>query len=160
MTTIQRRHAMKPARNGKGFTLATWCLLILALGIGNAAPSSAIPFKIRITADNFYAVYTGTMSAVTAMHFNGAWPTVMAPPTITPVPTDNFLYVVAWDDAYSLQGLVATITAGAGYVTTGSGLWTVCATNTPVNAPPTPANLTAKIVTCNQSSGGWRPTSN
>jgi hypothetical protein len=145
---LQRRTVMR-----KGFLLALWTVL----GIGAAVPSSAIPFTIKITADNFYGVYTGTASGVTTLHFSGAWSTVTTQ-TVTPATTDNYLYVVAWDDNYSLQGLVATVSAGSGYVTTGSGLWTVCPTSTSVTTFPTPASLSSKIAACNNS-GGWASTS-
>lgn len=146
-----------PRSRWNRFVPATWSLLLVLLWIGGAAPSSAIPFTIKITADNNYAVYTGTVNAVTALHLAGSWSTVKSQ-AITPVATNNVLYVVAWDDGQVYQGLLATVSAGTGTVNTGSSLWTVCAANTPVSVAPTPANLTVKIAACNKT-GGWRPTS-
>jgi hypothetical protein len=128
----------------------------VGLGLGSAASSPAQ--TVKITADNNYAVYTGTASTVTPQ-FTGLWTQGIKTANITPGVGENFLYIAAWDDGNTFQGLLATVSAGIGYVTTGSNLWRVCATNTPVTTAPTPANLAARIVACNKSSG-WRPTSN
>ncbi len=118
---------------------------------------------MRVTADNFYAVYTGTSSAATTLHFFGAWPQVIAPVSITPAAGNDFVYVVAWDDGRVFQGLLATVAVGAGFAPTGSPLWTVCATNRSLAsnaaASPTPAVLTQAIGVCNNESS-WHATSN
>jgi hypothetical protein len=136
---------------------------LFLLGLAVAAQLSAQPFTVRITADNYYAVYTGTSTAATTRHFTGAWPSVMTPAPITPPAGSNVLYVVAWDDGQALQGLLATVGVGGGFVTTGSPLWKVCATHTLPSSgtasSPTPASLTQTIAACNQGNS-WHATSN
>lgn len=132
----------------------------LLLGLAAVSCLSGQPVTMNITADNFYAVYSGNVNAAIVKHFTGAWPTV----TSGPVPAvGGYVYVVAWDDGSVNEGLLATIAVGNGYVTTSSPLWQVCATNNKLTggaaSAPTVAALTASIVVCNNSNG-WRATSN
>lgn len=113
---------------------------------------------VRITADNFYGVYTGSSSSANTMHFSGALPTVTPGPI---VPNGSFLYVVVWDDGSVFQGFLGSVAVGPGLVTTGSPLWTVCATNQPLanaaNAAPSTTALTLRIATCNNNSAWHAP---
>ncbi len=141
----------------------TRILLLVILGVSNTAHLAAQPVTVKITADNFFAVYTGTAATAGTQHFTGSWPSLMTPAPITPAAGNNFLYVAAWDDGSVFQGLLATVAVGAGFVPTGSPLWAVCATNKPLAsntaAAPAPGALTAAIAACN-SANSWRPTSN
>jgi len=125
-------------------------LVLLLVAIPAAAQVS-----VKMTADNYFAVYTGSPTAATTLHFTGAWPAVSTPPPFTAAP---ILYVVAWDDGSTYQGLLGSVTNGSGYVTTGSPLWQVCAANqllpSSASGAPTTAALSAKIAACN-SSNGW-----
>lgn len=135
---------------------------IFLLGLLIATHLSAQPFTIKIVADNYFAVYTGTATAAAAKHVQGGWPTPQTPATITPAGSNNILYVAASDDGSTYQGLLATVQVGNGLVPTGSPLWQVCATGKPFNsvaAAPTPASLTQEVVKCN-ANNSWHVTSN
>lgn len=132
--------------------LKTLVLLLVAI-------PAAAQVSVKMTADNYFAVYTGTPTAATTMQFSGAWPAISQPP---PFPAASTLYVAAWDDGSVYQGLLGSVANGTGFVTTGSSLWQVCKANQTLPAgaggAPNVTALTAAIVACN-SSGGWHATS-
>lgn len=132
-----------------------WIVAALASVLCAASPAFAFTANVRMTADNFFAGYSGTPNAAVTQHFAGAWSAVTQTTVNTPNP---YLYVVAWDDGATYQGLLGTVQVGSGFVATGSPLWEVCAANQllsgTASAAPNTAALTAKIVACN-SGGGW-----
>jgi hypothetical protein len=113
---------------------------------------------VRMTADNFYAGYTGNFNGASLMRFSGAWPGVASPAPFTITASETYLYIAAWDDGSTGEGLLGSVAIGAGLVPTGSELWRVCATGQPLGKAasnaPTAAALTTRIGICN-SSNGW-----
>lgn len=120
-----------------------------------AAIPAAAQVSVKMTADNYFAVYTGTPTAATVMQAGGAWPAVLQH---GPFAAAQVLYVAAWDDGSVYQGLLGSVTNGTGFVTTGSPLWQVCKANQTLPAgiggAPNLTALSAAIVTCN-STNGW-----
>jgi hypothetical protein len=118
--------------------------------------TASAQITVRMVADNFFAGYTGTATSATTQHFSGAWPTPFTGASFNPA--GPYLYVAAWDDGKSLQGLLGDVKRGSGVAPTGSPLWEVCATNQPLTssagAAPSPAALTTQIVACN-SGNRW-----
>jgi hypothetical protein len=121
--------------------------------------SAHAQYSVRMTADNYFAGYTGSGTAVTTKHFTGSWSAGVYAGTFNSAAT--YLYIVAWDDGGVLQGLIGSIASGNGIVPTGSPFWTVCATNQPlsntVNAAPTAAALSTQIAACN-AGNRWHAT--
>ena len=138
-----------------------WSRLVAAAWVALLVTGStfAQTITVRMVADNYFAGYTGTATAATTMNFNGAWPTPAAPAPFQAA--GPFLFVVAWDDGSSLQGLLGSVASGSGIVPTGSSLWTVCATGqllpSAITAAPTAAALTSRIVACN-TANAWQAT--
>lgn len=134
--------------------LAAFCAAVVVGGSVHAQ------YTVRMTADNYFAGYTGTSSAATVQQFSGAWSSGVYSGQF--VSTATHLYVVAWDDGGVYQGLIGSLTSGNGIVPTGSPLWSVCATNQTLSntatAAPTATSLSAQIAACN-ANNRWHPTS-
>ncbi|HEX8154560.1 MAG TPA: hypothetical protein VF698_15605, partial [Thermoanaerobaculia bacterium] len=128
--------------------LAVLVLLVVAI-------PAAGQVTVKMTADNYFAFYSGTPTAATTMHFAGAWPGISAPAPFAAAP---MLYVAAWDDGKVYQGLLGSVAFGTGFVTTGSPLWQVCKANQSLPAgtggAPNLTAMSAAIVACN-SSNSW-----
>ena len=83
-------------------------------------------------------------------------------------PPGAYLYLIAWADFSTTQGVIATFTRedGGSVVATGAGAWQACATglaydtsNAATSAGPSQAIVNAQITVCNAGSGDPSTTS-
>ena len=141
---------------------------LVALGALFCAPSAlAWDVSVQLTADNAYAIYTGTSTEAIALHANEsnalAQDIVNAESYNFNMATGDVVYVVAYSDDQTSQGLLAEFNIDGIILTTSNTDWEVMATGIdldPGNAPPTLDQLTTQIGLANAGnvpSGGWVP---
>ena len=133
--------------------------------LGAALPSAAATVDVTLTADNAYALYTGTYANISAYHGFAENPSasdIASPETYTfTMSSGDSIYVVAYSDDFVAQGLLAEFDVDGTVLTTGSSRWEVAATGIdldPGDTPPTLAELTAQVQLANAGSvpsGGW-----
>ncbi|HCH66796.1 MAG TPA: hypothetical protein DFR83_28595, partial [Deltaproteobacteria bacterium] len=134
-----------------------------SLALTNEA--AAVPVTVQLTADNAYAIYTGSGSTVTdhwATEFNSLAGQIATPETYSfTMNDDDVIYVVAWSDDATHQGLLAEFDIGGTIVTTSSTHWEVMATGIDLDVgdpAPTIDNLTTQVQLGDAgggASGGW-----
>ncbi|MFO0846129.1 MAG: PEP-CTERM sorting domain-containing protein [Gemmataceae bacterium] len=140
------------------------CLLAFCLAVWLASFSTAQAglFKVDVTCDNVYAIYTGTQTAATAfIATNNDWPG--AETYNFNLPGNSYIYVACYTDDAVAQGFLAQFTnLDTGYRFYSSDpQWQVTATgiNKGTNDPaPTLADLTTQIGLANAGSNpslGW-----
>ena len=125
----------------------------------------AVDVDVQVTADNAYAIYTGSSGVVTdywATEFNVTAGAIVAPETYSfTMNHGDTIYVVAWSDDATHQGLLAEFNIGGTVVTTASTRWEVMATGIDLDvgdAAPTIDELTTQVQIGNAgggASGGW-----
>jgi hypothetical protein len=125
-----------------------------------AAMAQNTSIQVTVTADNTYAIYTGTDTA--ANTFQGSdnhWE--QAETYNFNLPSDNFIYVVTYSDLQSVQGFLAQFTnqTNNSVFYSDDSQWQVTATGIgPNSQPPTLENLTDEIQKANagqNASLGW-----
>ena len=127
--------------------------------------AAAVPVTVQLTADNAYAIYTGNGTAVTdhwATEFNVMAGDIATPETYSFTMNDgDVIYVAAWSDDATHQGLLAEFDIGGTVVTTSSTHWEVMATGIDLDvgdAAPTIDELTTQVLLGDAgggASGGW-----
>ena len=140
-----------------------------ALISGVLASQSAFAWNVsvQLTADNVYAIYTGDATSATAYHGGDSNTDAQ---DIRDAESYNFtmnngdvIYVAAWSDDGTSQGLLAEFNIDGAILTTSHTDWEVMATGIDLDVAspePTLAELTAQIVLANAGnvpSGGWVP---
>ena len=133
-------------------------------------------YTVNVDADNDYALYTGTSTAATTFYGNqynslAGQLQVAQSYNVTLSGSNNYIYIAAWSDLATAQGLLADITStssgnlllGSGSI--GAGQWQVAATGKtiPANASPpdvyfSDPGLASAIAAANSAtdpSGGW-----
>lgn len=106
-------------------------------------------YTVTVDADNDYALYTGTSTAATTFYGNqynflAGQLQVAQSYNVTLSGANNYIYIAAWSDLATAQGLLADISStSSGNLLLGSGSiaagqWQVAATGKtiPANAPP------------------------
>jgi hypothetical protein len=138
-------------------------LILFAL----AVPASAVPINVAVTADNVFAIYTGSETAAeVSVAADNDW-TSTATFSFN-LPSDDYIYVAAWSDDLVAQAFLAQFTnTSTGYRFYSSDpQWQVTATGVDKDKigsdytedVPTLAELTAQILLANAGtnpSGGW-----
>ena len=125
----------------------------------------AVAVDVQLTADNAYAIYTGSGGTVTdhwATEFNVTAGEIIAPESYTFTMNEgDTIYVVAWSDDATHQGLLAEFDIGGTVVTTASTHWEVMATGIDLDVgdpAPTPDELTTQVQLGDAGGGasfGW-----
>lgn len=139
------------------------CLFLLITATARAQQT----FDVVMTADNAYAIYLGDAVSATSMEGSATNLTagqIWSPETYSLTAPDlSYIYIAAWSDDVTKQGLLAdfnNLTLG-GSVLSGDPQWDVTATGINlgnIDPPPTLPNLSAQIVLANAGSnpsGGW-----
>ena len=140
---------------------------VMLAGFWIAPSAFAWSVDVQLTADNVYAIYTGDTNSATAYH-GGASNTNAQ--DIRDAETYSFsmtngdvIYVAAWSDDGTSQGLLAEFNIDGTVLTTSNTDWEVMATGIDLDvasAEPTLAELTTQIGLANAGSvpsGGWVP---
>jgi hypothetical protein len=102
--------------------------------------------SIKVTADNSYAVYAGDGTAANGLGFVGTATATLASQIgnagsfNVDVGSCGYVYVVAWSDASTAQGLLASVSAGTNTILTGDPRWQVFATNTNLGTNGAPSS--------------------
>ncbi len=137
---------------------ATAVLTLAAVSSANADLVNAV-----VTADNHYAIYTGTDTSVTFVGRNemgaGGSPGTYnwSLPEEWSFTTGAFIYIVAWSDDAVAQGLLAQITGMSDTYHSGDARWEVFPTFVNLgdgDAAPSELQLTAFIADAN-GGGKW-----
>jgi hypothetical protein len=139
-------------------------LIVVTMAFVPAASASTI--DAAITADNHYGFYTGNASG-SVLHFYGAnesgsggspgtynW---SSPESYSVTTDDQVIYVAAWSDDSSAQGLLASFMIDGNPLLSGDASWQVFATYVNLNdgdPPPAIADLSTQIGLAN-SLAGW-----
>jgi hypothetical protein len=143
------------------------CLLGIALHLGLIAAAGAqAPLNVNITADNAYSFGFGSASGVTTL-FGGVenntagdiFNCSTGPERYPNVPyvAGGYLYIVAYSDKASTQGVLAQFVSGSKTVYTGTSAWEVYATGVnynPGSGGPTKAVINTQIGIANAGTGG------
>ena len=138
----------------------------LALGaVTLAGEAHAVEVSVQLTADNAYAIYTGSGGVVTdhwATEFNVTASQILAPESYSFTMNEgDTIYVVAWSDDATHQGLLAEFDIGGTVVTTASTHWEVMATGIDLDVydpAPTIDELTTQVQLGDAGGGaslGW-----
>lgn len=132
-------------------------------------------YTVNVDADNDYAVYTGTSTSATTFYGNQYNSTagqlqVAQSYNVTLTGSNNYIYIAAWSDLSTAQGLLVDIAATSGGLlldsgSIGAGQWQVAATGKTLPANATPPDvffsdpgLAGAIAAANSAtdpSGGW-----
>lgn len=149
------------------FVVLAISFLLNALA-GTALGQNKQTFNVVITIDNSYAIYYGPPTHAEELIANAAniyAEDVRNPETFTlTVPDITYIYIAAWSDYGTRQGVLAdfaNMTLGV-KVLSGDPIWQVAATGITLHylddEPPTVEELTAQIDLankCQNPSGGW-----
>ncbi|HZW06118.1 MAG TPA: PEP-CTERM sorting domain-containing protein [Phycisphaerales bacterium] len=128
-----------------------------------AAAANADIVSATVTADNHYALYTGTDDAVTFIGRNemgaGGTPGTYnwSQPETWSFTTGSYIYIAAWSDDAVAQGLLAQVTGLSDTYHSGDARWQVFPTFVNLgdgDAAPTGMQLTAYIADAN-SGNKW-----
>ena len=135
------------------------------LGLTGTADAGPVNVDVQVTADNAYAIYSGNETDI--YDFHGTAENHYAGDIATPE-TYNFtmndgdiIYIAAWSDNQTAQGLLAEFNIDGTILTTGNSQWEVMATGIDLgfgSPAPTMAELTTQINLANAGSvpsGGW-----
>ncbi len=143
-------------KGGVPLTLLAAALLL------SATPARAQPITAFVTADNAYEIYCRDANGATT-DLGGS--TAFGSTTqINSAETYNFncdgcVYIAAWSDDNTAQGLLAQIDSGGQTILSGDlGYWEVCATGIDLdhgNPAPSVADLDTQIATCDSGSS-WQ----
>ena len=152
--------------NARTSTIVAATALALAASAASAGIVPTNQFQATITADNHYALFTGTPLSLTAHGHNELGPggdpgpynwSVAENYTFT---TNGFIYIAAWSDDAVAQGVLARITRGGETFHSGDARWEVFTSgiDRDDNAPaPTIPEMSALIITATLTSA-WQPT--
>jgi hypothetical protein len=142
-------------------------ILLPAAFLGWTSPSNAGPVNVDVTltADNAYAIYSGNETSIYDFHgtaFNVSAGQISIPETYNfSVDDGDIIYVVAWSDDATAQGLLAEFNIDGTILTTANSQWEVMATGIDLDIfdpAPTMSELTTQINLANAGavpSGGW-----
>jgi hypothetical protein len=137
--------------------------------------AASAQYTVNIDADNDYALYTGNGTAATTFYGNqynslSSQLHVAQSYNVTLNATNNYIYIAAWSDLATAQGLLVDVNGSSGNLLLGSGSigagqWQVAATGKtlpPTASPPDvyfgDPGLASTIAAANNStdpSGGW-----
>lgn len=142
------------------------CLIAFALFAACTLPAGAGMITGRITADNHYALYTGSPDG-SVVHFWGAneagasgapgtynWSKAEYYNVNSP---DPYIYIAAWSDDRVAQGLLLDLFLDGNHVLSGDPLWQVWATGIDLDdgaPPPIVGTMMTQIGLANAS--GWQ----
>jgi len=163
----ERRHHRRSRRSPIGIVITAAALACLAPGLAHAV-------DVAITADNAYAFAYGTGAGILGPDLSPAvencsagaiWNCGPGPETYTNVSNaaGGYLYIIAYSDDATTQGVLGQFANGAAKTYTGIGGWEVYATGIDVDPTPitcagttTPslATINAQIGIANAGTGG------
>jgi len=135
------------------------------LGLAGTAHASPVNVDVQVTADNAYAIYTGNETDI--YEFHGTAENDLAAHIASPesysfsMDDGDIIYIAAWSDDATAQGLLAEFNIDGTILTTGNSQWEVMATGIdldPGDPAPTLSELTTAIGHANAGtvpSGGW-----
>ncbi|MFP6575656.1 MAG: hypothetical protein VB912_10920, partial [Pirellulaceae bacterium] len=154
----------------KKLTLWTVCLLSLfCFSTRNLRAQSVTIQKVIITADNAYVFGWGDEFVLSYLNGNIHNKTaaeifssgVPGPETYTNIQLNvpDYLYIAAWSDDKTTQGVLAQFTSNNNTVYTGVGDWRVFSTGIDKDDgsnPLTKADINAQIALANSTIGAWK----
>ncbi len=131
-------------------------------GVGDACDLCEMDVHGEVTADNFYAIYTGTDTSVTLIGGSDPGNGICQPESYSFTTTDRYLYIAAWSDDLVAQGLLHDLRMNGMSIFSGSAGWQVCPTGVNLNAvgeTPSTTDLLGSIQGCDNSNLWVTPTS-
>lgn len=142
-------------RKNRGFSFIVMLVVGLLIAISNVS-QAVVTVTGDVDVDNFQQVFTGD-TAGTSLTFIGG---VNNGPNLATnynfVTTDQHLYIAAWSDDGTQQGLLHDFAMNANPVWSGNPAWEVYATGLDLDGitGPSTAQLSAQIATANAATGG------
>ncbi len=138
------------------YIIAILALGALVLQLSSAKPVSAatVGIDVLITADNAYELCWGDVNTVNGCVGGNNVLSTVVNHTLFPLDSQTgYIYIAAWSDHATAQGLVARLTSTNGTVLlTGNSAFEVYATNALTSTPPitpTAAQMTGHVVSAN-----------
>ncbi len=149
--------------------------ILIAIAASYPAVASA-QYTVTVDADNDYALYSGNSTTATTFYGNqynylAGQLFVAQSYNVTLSPANNYIYIAAWSDLATAQGLLVDVSSaisgnlllGSGSI--GAGQWQVAATGMTIPASASPPDvyfgdpgLAGAIAAANSAtdpSGGW-----
>lgn len=125
--------------------------------------SSSMPYTLtgHFTCDNCYAVYTGTANEVTVKHkeeTNTLASQIWQGESVTfQVSDGDYLYLIAWSDDTTMQGLIGSFTVNGETIHTGDEGWEVLATGHNLDSHEYPDKNQINTFIANSTPPDWLP---
>ena len=137
----------------------------LLLGLSGQAEATPVNVDVTLTVDNVYAIYSGNETDIYDFHgsaTNTSALQISIPETYNfTVDDGDIIYIAAWSDDATAQGLLAEFNIDGTILTTANSQWEVMATGIDLDIgdpAPTMSELTTQINLANAgsvASGGW-----